>query len=163
MTNTKTWVIGGIAFLALAGGTAVVAKSQLPKTSVANISFTDCVATNDVPLEFDLNQTVKLTVTSDKDGELKIENYNIDEQLKAGEDKSVTFKTVRSGIFDAKVSGCEKHSSIKVRDESGTLPESAEHTSTDEDHEESESTEADAESTQETPDNALESHDETSE
>lgn len=163
MTSTKTWVIGSIAFLVLAGGTAVVAKSQLPKTSVANISFTDCVAINDVPLEFDLNQTVKLTVTSDKDGEFKIENYNIDEQLKAGEDKSVTFKTVRSGIFDAKVSGCEKHSSIKVRDESGTLPETADHTSTDEDHKESEGTETDEKATQETLDDASESHDEASE
>lgn len=163
MTSKKIWIIGGIAFLILAVGTAVVAKSQLPKTSVANISFTDCVVTNDIPLEFDLNQTVKLNITSDKNGDFKIENYNIAEPLKAGEDKSLTFKTVRSGIFDAKISGCEKHSSIKVRDESGKLPETADHTSTDEDHKETEGAEIDEENTQEVQDNTLESHDETDE
>lgn len=144
MSKKTHIMLGAAVFIVLAGITATVAKSLLPKTSVAALTFAECESSTDIPLEFDLNQTVKLNVQSDKDAEFTVENYAINNKpIKAGEVASFTFKTVRSGIFDAKVTGCEEHASIKIRDVNGLLPTTEDHAKTDDDHKQ-EATNSDA-------------------
>lgn len=134
MSRKWMYIIGGVIFIGGAIGVAVVAKSRLPKTSKAHVSVQECRFNATPELTYDLNETIRLTVTSDKDTRLTIENYNVELALQANQAASTTFKTTRSGVFDVKVSGCDDHIMLNVRDANGKLPEASDHTTTDSDH-----------------------------
>lgn len=131
----KWFYIGASAvFIVLAAGVALVAQSRLPKTSKASISVQNCQFTTEPELTFDLNQTVQLEVTSDTAGQFSIENYNVSQALEADKPVRTTFTAARSGVFDTKISGCDDHVMMSVRDANGQLPETSDHTNTDADH-----------------------------
>ena len=139
----KWFYIGAsVVFIMLAVGVALVAQSRLPKTSKASITIRDCTFKTEPELTFDLNQTVQLEVTSNQAGQFSIENYNVSQALEADKPARTTFKTTRSGVFDAKISGCDDHVMMSVRDGNGQLPETSDHTNTDADHAQPETPEA---------------------
>ncbi len=99
------YVIGAAVFIVAAVGVAVVAGSRLPQASKAHLAVQECRFTATPELTYDLNETIRLTVNSDKDAQLTIENYNVELALQANKTASTTFKTTRSGVFEMSDTG----------------------------------------------------------
>lgn len=121
MSKKLLWAGSFLAFLLLAGMVALGAKQFLPKVSAQTLSVQDCNFSSG-RLELDKNQTVKLTVSSDRDGIFTIDNYNISEKIQADQPEDIIFKAVRSGAYEAMLSGCEGHTAVLVRNDDGNLP-----------------------------------------
>lgn len=131
MSKKTIWIGGFIVFLVLAGVVAAAARDLLPKVTTETITVKSCSFSTD-RLEMDKGQTLKLTLEADRDGTFTIDSYNISEAITANQPKDISFKTVRSGAYDAKLSGCEEHVTLLVKDDDGNLPSVEEHHSDDE-------------------------------
>lgn len=163
MKKNQKLLVGILVFIALVATVAVVAKDKLPKTTKASLTIASCKFTSESPLEFDKDQTVSLKVLSDSSGSFTVEELGVAESLEANTAKSVSFKTSRSGVFDAKLSVCTDHTMITVRNTDGTTPATEDHTSTDADHEateESKPTEQETTPEETTHDETTDTHEE---
>ncbi len=141
-------------FVVGAVGAAYAVPTLFPKTNATALHITDCVFTSDEPLVFDKNQTVKLAVSGNSTGTFTIDGYEVSEPLEQNETKSITFKSNQSGVFDAKLSGCDEHAMIQVKNVDGVVPALEEHEHSDN----KQHSEMESEDTHETEDVHMDSH-----
>jgi hypothetical protein len=108
MPRTLIAALAALALVAVAAVSACGGSSDTGKTDTFTVKVTGDKA-DQTDLQANQGDTIKLTITTDKDEEVHLHGFDIAFECKAGEPLTKTFKADRTGQFEYEIEDSSTH------------------------------------------------------